>query len=44
MQHAYILGVMKRAVKWTSTDVDGLEKCSRVDVDQDKCSGVDGDP
>ena len=34
--------VMKRAVKWTST-VDGLEKCSLVDVDQEKCSGVDVD-
>ena len=33
---------MKRAVKWTST-VDGLEKCSLVDVDQEKCSLVDVD-
>ena len=35
-------GLMKRAVKWTSTD-DGLEKCSLVDVNQEKCSGVDVD-
>ena len=46
---------MKRAVKWRSTDVDmstdmderrpstGLEKGSLVDVDQEKCSGVDVD-
>ena len=34
------LGLMKRAVKWMSTD-DGLEKCSLVD--QEKCSDVDID-
>ena len=39
-------GMMKRAVKWTLMDmdmstVDQLEKCSLVDVDQEKGSVVD---
>ena len=48
-QSYYLMGVMKRAVKWTSTDVDKrrpstlLEKCSLFDVDQEKCSGVNVD-
>ena len=35
-------GLMKRAVKWTLTDIDPLEKCSLVDVDQ-KSAVVDVD-
>ena len=40
------MGVMKRAVKWTSTDVDTstvdqVEKSRMVDVDREKVCGVD---
>ena len=35
-------GMMKRAVKWTST-VDQVEKSRMVDVDQEKVCGVDVD-
>ena len=35
-------GVMKRAVKWTST-VNQVEKSRMVDVDREKVCGVDVD-
>ena len=38
-----ILGMMKKAVKCTSTRVDRLEKSSLVEVDQEKSSVVDID-
>ena len=44
--HAHSEGVMKRAVKWTSkgvNSVDRLEKCSLVNIDQEKCIDVDID-
>ena len=34
-------GVMKRAVKWTLTDVDQVEKSTMVEVDREKVCGVD---